>query len=275
LRREREGGNVPVEAANRYQPGDLVLSDTLSDPCRFQASKLDSTYRGPFEVIRHEGNYVEVRHINVGFVTKFPVERLRVFVGTREDAMKVAMEDLDQFEIDSILAWKGDPNLRTTMEFEVKFKDGDVVWKPWDLDLASSQQFEDFCRRNKQLYLLLFTTDRVSREASSISSRPITDVQPGDTIFVELRYFGTYVYDQLLALPEKYHIQYVVSVRFTRWAGRTRRYIDAEVPLFGKTFKFNNLFIFYYGHQRELEGGMVEVTEAFLADYPDILSMVA
>jgi hypothetical protein len=92
---------------------------------------------------------VEVKHINVGFVTKFPVETLRVFVGSQEDAMKVAMEDLDQFEIDIILAWKGDPNLRTTMEFEVKFKDGDVVWKPWDLNLAFSQQFEDFCRRNK------------------------------------------------------------------------------------------------------------------------------
>jgi len=37
------------------------------------------------------------------------------------------MEDTDQYEVDIILAWRGDLGLRTTMEFEVKFKDGDIV----------------------------------------------------------------------------------------------------------------------------------------------------
>jgi hypothetical protein len=217
---------------------------------------------------------VEVRHINIGFITKFPVEWLRVFVGSKEDALRIAMEDLNQFEVDDIIAWRGDPSLRTTMEFEVKFKDGDIVWKPWDLDLASCQVFEDFCRRNKELYLLLFTTDRVSSAATAISSQAITTAQPGDEIFVDLRYFGTYVYDQLLDLPDKYHVKYVVRVRFTKWTGRTHKKLDAEIPLFDRTFHFNNLFIFYYGHQRGIVDGMIEVTEAFLESYPDIRTMV-
>ena len=274
LRREREKDNVIDAERNQYQKGDFVLMDGLSDPCKFRSCKLDSKYKGPFEVLHHEGNYVEVRHVNMGFVTKYPVERLRIFVGTRDDAMKMAMEDLDQFEVDLILAWRGDPNLRTTMEFEVKFRDGDVVWKPWDLDLASCQPFEDFCRRNKELYLLLFNTDQVSRAAASISSKVITDVQPGDIIFVDLRYFGTYVYDNLLDLPDKYHIKYVVRVSFTKWTGRTHKKLDAQVPLFNQTFQFNNLFVFYYGHQRELEDGMVEITKDYLATYPDIGTMV-
>jgi len=81
----------------------------------------------------------------MGFVTTFPVEGLRVFVGTREEAVKLAMEDMDQYEVDIILAWGGDPSLRTTMEFEVKFKNGSIVWKPWDRDLALCQPFEDYC----------------------------------------------------------------------------------------------------------------------------------
>jgi hypothetical protein len=275
LKKERERENVGAESVNQYQPGDFVLMDGLHDPCKFRTTKLDSRYKGPYEVLRHLGNYVEVRHVNMGFVTTFPVERLRVFVGTRDAAMKLAMEDMDQYEVDVILAWKGDPGVRTTMEFEVKFKDGDIVWKPWDRDLALCQPFEDYCRRNRELYLLLYTTDQVSRAAAAISSIAITDVQPGDVIFADLRYFGTFAYDNLLDLPDKYHIKYVVRVIFTRWTGRTHKKLDAQVPLFQRTFEFNNLFVFYYAHQRVVENGMVEITTDFLENYPDIGTMVA
>jgi hypothetical protein len=160
------------------------------------------------------------------------------------------------------------------MEFEVKFKDEDIMWKPWDLDLSSCQPFKEYCRRNKELYLLLYTTDQVSRAAAAITSMAITDVQPGDTIFVDLRYFGTYVYDNLLDLPDKYHIKYVVRVVFTKWTGRTHKKLDAQVPLFRRTFEFNNLFVHYYAHQRTIEQGMVEITTDFLETYPDIRTMV-
>jgi len=40
------------------------------------------------------------------------------------------MENMNQFEVYAILAWRGDPAVRKTMEFEVRFKDGDIVWKP-------------------------------------------------------------------------------------------------------------------------------------------------
>jgi len=121
----------------------------------------------------------------------------------------------------------------------------------------------------------LYTTDQVSRAAAAISSQPITEVEPGDTIFVDLRLFGTFVYDNLLDLPDKYHIKYVVRVIFTRWTGRTHKKLDAQVPLFQRTFEYNNLFVFYYGHQRAIVESMVEVTAEFLVTYPDIRTMVA
>jgi len=73
------------------------------------------------------------------------------------------------------------------MGFEVKFKDGDIVWKPWGRDLALCQPFEDYCRHNRELYLLLEATDQVSRAAVAISSIANTDVQPGDIIFADMR----------------------------------------------------------------------------------------
>ena len=56
----------------------------------------------------------------MGFVTKFSVEKLKYIVGTRDKAMKLTMEDMNQFEVDAILVWRGDPALRTTIEFEVR-----------------------------------------------------------------------------------------------------------------------------------------------------------
>ena len=55
------------------------------------------------------------------------MDRLKPFFGTRDDAWKWAMLDQDQYAIDRITAHRGDPLARTTMEFEVVFKDGSVV----------------------------------------------------------------------------------------------------------------------------------------------------
>ena len=66
------------------------------------------------------------------------VDRLKLFVGTHEEAARLANEDADQFVVRSILAWHGNPNIRTTMEFEVEFEDGDIIWKVWDQDLANT-----------------------------------------------------------------------------------------------------------------------------------------
>jgi len=120
--------------------------------------------------------------------------------------------------------------------------------------------FEEYCRHYKELFLLLYYTDQVSRAAAAITSTSITDVQPGDTIFVDLRYFGTYVYDNLLDSPVKYHIKYLVRIIFTKWTGRTHKKLDAQILLFQRTFEFNNLFVPCDALQKAIEQGMVEIT---------------
>jgi hypothetical protein len=47
---------------------------------------------------------------------------------TKDVAFKAAITlDNDQFVVDSIIAYWGDPDQRTSMEFEVRFSDGTVV----------------------------------------------------------------------------------------------------------------------------------------------------
>jgi hypothetical protein len=60
------------------------------------------------------------------------VERLKIFVDTKKDAFNHAIENADQYLMDRITAWRGNPAVRTKMNFEVFFNGIYIVWKPWD-----------------------------------------------------------------------------------------------------------------------------------------------
>jgi hypothetical protein len=190
---------------NKYQPGDLVLYDILYDPCRRRPEKLDSRYKGPFEVIQQVKDEVECRHLCLTHIVWFLVERLKLYVGSKDDAYKLAMEDADQYLVNRVIAWRGDPNTRTTMEFEVEFADGDIVWKPYDRDLADCAAFKDFIQQSPELLLLQYTTTQGFRESKLINSEPIIEVHPGDIVFLDIRYLDTATYDAQLDLDNKWH----------------------------------------------------------------------
>jgi hypothetical protein len=99
-----------------------VLYNSLHDNRARRSSKLDSRYKGPYEVLRQVKDEVEERHLALGFIKLLLVERLKIFVGSKDDAFKLAMEDANQFLVDCITAWKGNPALRTEMELTSCFQ---------------------------------------------------------------------------------------------------------------------------------------------------------
>ena len=270
---ERKMGNAPAENRNEYQPGDLVLYDTLYDDKARRSAKLDSRYKGPYEVLRHVKDEVECRHLALGSIKQLLVERLKLFVGSKDDAFKLAMEDADQFLVNRITAWKGNPAVRTEMEFEVLFSDNDIVWKRWDQDLAETVQFEEYCRENPELHLLLFPVRRTAAESKVLRDQQITLVQPGDIVYVDIRSFQYDLYDDL-NLDDKYHLRYVVRLEYTRWAGRQQRSIDGFVNVFQTTYNFDNLMVFQVGFRKEWEPNMVEITRGFLSTHRDLLQLI-
>ena len=136
---DRTSKSDPV-LQNQYQAGDFVLFQL--NPDNPLPNKLHPKYLGPFEVISQFKNDVECRNLIYGTVSKHHVERLKLFYGTKEEAFKMAQIDNDQYVITRFIAYRGDPDTRTTMEFEVEFRDGSHPWLPWSNDLFDTVQYE-------------------------------------------------------------------------------------------------------------------------------------
>jgi hypothetical protein len=220
-------------------------------------------------------NDVDCRHIILGHVKTFHVSRLKIFHGSEEEAKRVAMVDNNQFVIDSILAYRGDPMTRTTMEFEVKFADGSIVWLPWNRDLFDSQPYEYFCRSRSELFPLIYDLKTASQQISALKKTPITSVKPGNIVLVDVRCYGSAWYKGL-PLPDKEHITYVVEYKYTKWLNKIHTKIQASVPLFKETWPLDHLFVRQYGSktledwQRLVNVQLHIIDEETLKQYPQL-----
>ena len=132
------------------------------------------------------------------------VDRLTLFSGTREEAERLAMEDANQYVIRSINAYRGDPETRTSMQFEITWEDGETSWRTWDRDLFNSVPYEQFCHSRPELFPIIYDLKQVSSERARINSFNITLVTPGDIVFVSLRYFGIFVVAKELNLTKQW-----------------------------------------------------------------------
>ena len=109
---------------------------------KLRPSKLTPAYKGPYEVVSQRNNDVTCRHLVGGQIETFHLSRVKIFHGNRDDAYKAALLDNDQYVIKEVLAYRGDPLTRTTMEFEVQFEAGSVVWLPWTKELFDTVPYE-------------------------------------------------------------------------------------------------------------------------------------
>jgi hypothetical protein len=208
-------------------------------------------------------------------IESFAVDRLTLFSGTRAEAERLAMEDANQFVIRSINAYRGDPETRTSMQFEITWEDGETSWRTWDRDLFNSVPYEQFCHSRPELFPIIYDLKQVSSERARINSFDITLVTPGDVVFISLRYFGFFVYDKELDLPNKWHTEYVIKMRYDRWeTPDSQRIIIGKVDLFGVEYRCSNYIVFAWGNRRELRQNMYEITEVELRSNRSLLLCV-
>ena len=262
---ERTAENPPVHQQNQYQPGDFILYQYPKD--RFKPTKLSSPYFGPYVVIKHERNNVMV----MGTIRVFHVSEVKLFIGTEDEAKTLAQTDADQHLFQSFNVYVGDPSTRTTVEFEVQFMDGSIMWLEWSKDLFDTTQYEQFCRDNMELFPLLYTVKASKTHITAVRSQNITLVQPNDVVYLKLRNICPYWYDTLENhLHDIYHVQYVIKLQYTDWVTPTsRKHIKAIIPVFNHTLsKLDNYFVTFYGQLRTFTPSMVLVDDDFLATYP-------
>ena len=136
-----------------------------------------------------------------------------MFIGNSKQAYSSALRDNNQYVVKAILAYRGNPLLRTSMSFHILYDDNTLLWKTWDVDLFSSIPYENYCRSLPQLHPLLTTLSISAVEMKRIKNTAISLVVPNDTVYVDLRSYG-YEWYSTLNLPDADYSNYVVSLHF-------------------------------------------------------------
>jgi hypothetical protein len=239
--KHRTKDNNP-ETQNLYQPGDFVLY--RHDNNRPLSSKLSSPYAGPYIVISQTKNDVSVRHMSTGVTSVLHVERLKRFVGTREQAIEAANTDYDQYQVNCILGYKGDPKLRSEMQFELLFNAGDTMWKTHCKDIYETVYFEEFCTSRQELRVLLTTEVITKKILSTLNKSIINEFTPNSNGYLNLRFYGYVTYNSF-GLPDSDREVYVTPVEF-KSLSKNKCDMNIRVPLFKQNILVKHEIIHYY-----------------------------
>jgi hypothetical protein len=266
---KKRSNNVTAETQNKYQPGDLVLFQL--DPSKPRPTKLSPKYLGPYVVVQQQKNDVQCKHVNLGHISTLHVERLKPFFGTLEAAKAISLLDENQYVISSFLDYRGDPLTRTTMEFLVAFEDSSEIWLPYSRDLSDSLPFETFCRNHHELYPLLLTATAAKTWIKDFNTKPITEIRPGDTVYVDLRSYGSAWYDAL-QLPYKIGQRYVIKYKYGPFQTQSKRKINCSNTVFDESFVVDHFFVFAYGQAKTFNSSFMTLIDAsFVLEYPQVL----
>jgi hypothetical protein len=281
---KRRGAENP-ETQNQFQPGDFVLFLLPDRP------KLKYHWYGPLVVIQQHHNDVQARHLATGAIATYHVSRLKLFVGDASTAFDTAMRDQDQYVIDAILTYQGNPLRRSETRFYVRFKDGDVRWLPYSKDIYETVLFSDFVGLHPELYILNLPTATVAKFITYVKTqdisvlhlpdpsgrRPIRSwmepIAPGVTAYVDLRYWSDDGHNWYfeLGLPHALTHIYVVPITYESWGPRNRT-IRFDCPLFEYSDTFNAYQVFAYGSYTIFKPSRMILVDLDLAtEFPEIL----
>ena len=255
---------------NFYQPGDLVLKQVTTP---FLPNKLAPNYLGPYKVIKQYKNDVEVRHLALGKVETVHVEKLKLFIGNEDEALKISMNDADQHMLLSIDYYRGFPEKRSTMEFFVRFLDGEDVWLPITKDLSDTTFYENFCASKPELRVLLQTEKDSKKFISNMNKQTITGLNLGDKIYYELRSIN-FLWYNALNLPNPDKACYVVECVAKSWSDSKHTKFKALSAVFGNEYilEYTNYWLYAYGYRRNFDSKtMILVDNEFVQKYPQVL----
>jgi hypothetical protein len=264
------------EYQNQFQPGDFVLFQM--NPEQHLPFKLHPRFKGPYEVVAQYKNDVECRSLIYDSISKFHVSRLKMFYGSegaeslREQALKLAMIDDNQYKLKTIHAYRGDIERRSTLTFYAEFADEEKRWVPYSTDLFQTEQYELFCDRNPELILLKVRTEEAKAITREINNTAITEVDVNDSVWVDLRQYGCEWYESL-QLPDYEFRKYVILFTYQKWKGNDHKKIVIKSDLTLDEWTVNHLWVKQFGtiYDHKLPENAVKIEEQYLIDHPEIL----
>jgi hypothetical protein len=106
---------------------------------------------------------------------------------------------------------------------------------------------------------------------AALNRQPISEVAPGDVVFVDLRFFGSDWYHSV-GLHNAEFQQYVVQFRYSHWFHKTTRTkIVASCTLFQEEWPCNHHFVRSYGSVKTLPPQATLVDAAFTHNNPQVM----
>jgi hypothetical protein len=155
------------------------------------------------------------------------------------------------------------------MDFLIRFGDGSELWLPWSWDLYQTVQYEVFCSSNPELRPLLHSAQKVKADIARLKQSVISEVTPGDVVYVDLRSYGADWYDTL-DLPDKYLIKYLVEYRYLDFLEAKTR-IRCHCPVFNEYFIVDRDFVQRYGNRRTIPPSSVLIDAEFCKKHSSIM----
>jgi hypothetical protein len=101
----------------------MVLFDSDLKP----SPKLSVRHNGPFRVVSHTRNDVEIATSLRELLSSTLHTTYILFTRDNQSAFDAALRDQDQFLVEEVLSNRGDSRYRSQTYFTLKFADGDVV----------------------------------------------------------------------------------------------------------------------------------------------------
>jgi hypothetical protein len=158
------------------------------------------------------------------------------------------------------------------MDFYVRFADGDERWVPWSKDLFDSVPYEAFCRSRPALAPLIYNTQEAQQRMVKINSTPITEVQPGQAVYVDLRSRGNAAWYHSIGLPDPDRLTYVLPCIYQHWLGRQQRKLQLSCEVTKEEFPVDHYFVQRYGSITIFNPQtMVKVDQTLCKKFPQIL----
>ena len=165
-------------------------------------------------------NDVTVRDLVSDAIHTYSLKHLEPFYCESEEiAKETAMRDQHQFLVKRVISYRGDSTKRTEMYFTLEFEDGDVRELPWSPDIQC-EAYYNFCKKYAYLFHLTLDTSLAKKHRTLLNKENITEVDIGDVVFLDLRFFGDYWYESL-GLPDWPTTSYVMKFTYTHWFHRT------------------------------------------------------
>ena len=182
------------EGYTLHQQGDLVFARTSP-----KVGKKHGPYLGPYIVETQYKNDVTVVHLSTQVRRVVHVDHVKAFHGDLIQAKALAQEDNDEYELEEILYYTGNPLIRTTLEFHCKFRDDDEPRKLLFKDIKNNEALDVLIAKDKSLLPLTKTThieaNTMRKDLNKqLLPRSLYDKE-SNTLYVDVRCRAIFPYD--------------------------------------------------------------------------------